>query len=366
MKISIIGSNGFIGKNFYEQLDNIRTHKARWYQVSPDFEICSDKNGAIRDWINTDVLYVLFDGKKKILQTVSEYTTQNLSKQSKVVFAYSVDDESRHGVEISELAKLLSGFDVTTYRLPHVFGKWSSPDENLIMKMVVCSTSGKEIVLADENAIVYCSFIDDVVDELISCLADVEKSEASIIGALQNVYSITQKELLKIISSFTDDRYTLHVPRVSNTLIKALYSTYLSFFADDVVSYPLKMNVDERGSFTEFLRTHNHGQISVNISKPGIIKGQHWHNNRVEKFVIVSGNGLIQERKIGLDDNSKPFPVINHYVSADKLEVVEVRPGFTHNLINLSDTENLVSIIWGNDCFDPNHADTYFEPVEQK
>lgn len=231
------------------------------------------------------------------------------------------------------------------------------------MKMIIGSTTGKDIVLADENAIVYCSFIDDVVDELISCLVDGEKLGESRIGALQNVYSITQKELLKIISSFTDDRYSLHVPRVSNTLIKALYSTYLSFISDDAVSYPLKMNVDERGSFTEFLRTHNHGQISVNISKPGIVKGQHWHNNRVEKFVIVSGHGLIQERQVGLDDNGQPFPVINHYVSSEKLEVVEVRPGFTHNLINLSDTDNLVAIIWGNDCFDPNRADTYYEPV---
>lgn len=365
MKVSIIGANGFIGKNFYEQLDNIRTNKARWYQVSPDFEICSDKNSTLQKWINTDVLYVLFDGNNEnFLQTVSEYTAQNLSKQSKVVYAYSVDDESRYGIKISDLSKLLAGFDVTTYRLPHVFGKWSSPDENLIMKMIIGSTTGKDIVLADENAIVYCSFIDDVVDELISCLVDGEKLGESRLGALQNVYSITQKELLKIISSFTDDRYSLHVPRVSNTLIKALYSTYLSFISDDAVSYPLKMNVDERGSFTEFLRTHNHGQISVNISKPGIVKGQHWHNNRVEKFVIVSGHGLIQERQVGLDDNGQPFPVINHYVSSEKLEVVEVRPGFTHNLINLSDTDNLVAIIWGNDCFDPNHADTYFEPVE--
>ena len=158
--------------------------------------------------------------------------------------------------------------------------------------------------------------------------------------------------------------YAFQIPYVSDSFRKALYSTYTSYLPKEKISYPLEMKVDNRGSFTEFIHTENHGQVSINISKPGITKGQHWHHNLVERFLVVSGHGLIQLRKEGVDENGQPYPVLNFEVSGEKLEVVEMIAGYTHNLINLSDTEEMVTVIWANACFDPNRPDTYFDPVE--
>ena len=144
---------------------------------------------------------------------------------------------------------------------------------------------------------------------------------------------------------------------------KKLYSTYLSYLPKEAVSFPLKMNVDDRGSFTELLKMANHGQVSINISKPGITKGQHWHNSKWEFFIVVAGHGLIQQRRIGTDENGNPYPVIEFEVSGEKIEAVHMLPGYTHNIINLSDTENLVTVMWANEQFDPAHPDTFFEVV---
>ena len=151
----------------------------------------------------------------------------------------------------------------------------------------------------------------------------------------------------------------------NNSFIKKLYSTYLSYLPASAVSFPLKMNVDSRGSFTELLKTSSCGQFSVNISKPGITKGQHWHNSKWEFFVVVSGHGLIQERKIGVDEHGQPYPVLNFDVSGDKIEAVHMLPGYTHNIINLSETENLVTVMWANEAFNPDKPDTFFEKVEE-
>ncbi len=182
---------------------------------------------------------------------------------------------------------------------------------------------------------------------------------------MSEVYRVRLGDIADILHSFDKGSKNLQIPCVSDNFRKALYSTFMSYLPKQKISYPLEMKADEPGSFSEFIRTDNHGHVSINISKPNITKGQHWHNNLVERFLVVSGHGLIQLRKEGLDENGKNFPVISYEVSGEKLEVVEMIPGYTHNLINLSSTEDMVTVIWANGCFDPERPDTYFDPVIQ-
>lgn len=175
----------------------------------------------------------------------------------------------------------------------------------------------------------------------------------------------TLGEIVELLEAFKAQPRTLMLPEIpAGSFAKKLYSTYLSYLPPEKVSFPLKMNEDARGSFTELLKTANCGQFSVNISKPGITKGQHWHHSKWEFFMVVSGHGLIQERRVGLDENGQPYPVISIDVSGDRIEAVHMLPGYTHNIINLSDTENLVTVMWANEPFDPGRPDTFFEKVE--
>ena len=178
-------------------------------------------------------------------------------------------------------------------------------------------------------------------------------------------HKVTLGEIVDLLKKFHDQSRTLVVPAIpAGSFAKKLYSTYLSYLPKEKVAFPLKMNVDARGSFTELLKTENCGQFSVNVSKPGITKGQHWHHTKNEKFVVVHGHGLIQLRKVGKDEHGNDYPVVNYEVSGEKIRVVEMIPGYTHNIVNLSDTEDLVTFMWCNECFDPAKPDTYFEPVE--
>lgn len=213
-------------------------------------------------------------------------------------------------------------------------------------------------------------YIDDLVDEMIAALKG-EEHHCEFDGvdtvlkadgrycAVPVSHKATLGEIVGLLHRFHEQPQTLVVPEIpENSFAKKLYSTYLSYLPKDKVKFPLKMNVDSRGSFTELLKTCNCGQVSINISKPGITKGQHWHNSKWEFFIVVSGHGLIQERKIGTDE------VLNFEVSGDNIEAIHMLPGYTHNIINLSETENLVTVMWANEAFDPNRPDTYFEPVE--
>lgn len=171
-------------------------------------------------------------------------------------------------------------------------------------------------------------------------------------------------EIVELLENFKKQPETLVMPKIpEGSFAKKLYSTYLSYLPERKVRFALKMNCDDRGSFTELLKTADCGQVSVNISKPGITKGQHWHHSKWEFFMVVAGHGMIQERKVGLDENGNPYPVMNFEVSGDKIEAVHMLPGYTHNIINLSETENLVTVMWANEAFDPGHPDTFFEPV---
>ena len=252
-----------------------------------------------------------------------------------------------------------TGAKVLVYRFPNVFGKWCRPNYNSAVATFCNNIAhGLPIRVNDPSVVMHLVYIDDVVDELIGALSG-DEHRAGAFCEVPVVHTITLGGIVELLYSFREMQQNLEVPDLGDAFAKKLYSTYLSYLPKERFCYPLKMNVDNRGSFTEIVRTPDRGQFSVNISKPGITKGEHWHHTKNEKFVVVSGHGLVQLRKIGTDE------VINFEVSGEKMEVVEMIPGYTHNIINLSDTEDLVTFMWANEAFNPERPDTYFEPVGQ-
>ena len=250
------------------------------------------------------------------------------------------------------------------YRFPNVFGKWCLPNYNSAVA-TFCNNVANDlpITVNDPSVEMTLVYIDDVVEELVNALSgNANRKDDFCYVPIQ--HKVKLGEIVDLIYGFKAQRENLNVPNVTNDgFEKKLYSTYLSYLPTDKFSYPLKMNVDNRGSFTEIIRTPDRGQFSVNISKPNITKGQHWHHTKNEKFVVVSGKGLIQLRKVGVDENGNSHPIQNYYVSGDKIEVVEMIPGYTHNIINLSDTEDMVTFMWANESFNPEKPDTFFEEV---
>ncbi len=242
------------------------------------------------------------------------------------------------------------------YRLSNIYGKWSRPNYNTVVA-TFCHNIVRDLPIQINNpdAEISLCYIDDVVEEFLKALEGNPTLEGDNCSVPVS-HSITIGVLADTICSFKESRSDLSIADMSNPLVKNLYSTYLSFLPEDVFSYPLKMNVDNRGSFTEIIRTPERGQMSVNISKPGITKGNHWHHSKNEKFLVVSGTGVIRFRKV--DEKE----VIEYYVSGDKLEVVDIPTGYTHNIENLGDTD-LVTIMWANECFNPEKPDTYFLEV---
>ena len=263
-----------------------------------------------------------------------------------------------------------TGADVLVYRFPNLFGKWCRPNYNSAVA-TFCNNIANDLPIQvnDPKVELELAYIDDVVEEMIDALegkahrcdySGLEPlwGENGRYCAVPVTHKVTLGEIVETLNAFKDQPKTLVMPTIpANSFAKKLYSTYLSYLPAAKVSFPLKMNVDDRGSFTELLKTVNCGQFSVNVSKPGITKGQHWHNTKWEFFMVVSGHGLIQERKIGSDE------VIEFEVSGDKIEALHMLPGYTHNIINLGETENLVTLMWANESFDPNHPDTFFEKV---
>ncbi|MBB3894807.1 UDP-2-acetamido-2,6-beta-L-arabino-hexul-4-ose reductase [Bacteroides pyogenes] len=266
-------------------------------------------------------------------------------------------ESKRAGEELVFNYSKETGAKVLVYRFPNVFGKWCRPNYNSAVA-TFCNNIANDLSIQvnDPSVLMNLVYIDDVVDELIGALSGNEHREGKYCK-VSVVHTITLGEIVELLYSFRQMPENLNVPNLKDAFTKKLYSTYLSYLPKDKFSYPLKMNVDDRGSFTEIIRSDDRGQFSVNISKPGITKGQHWHHTKNEKFVVVSGRGLIQLRKIGTEE------VIGFEVSGKKIEVVEMIPGYTHNIINLSETEDLVTFMWCNECFDPNRPDTYFEKV---
>lgn len=388
MKILITGAKGFVGKNLIAQLKNIRDGKAKNYCLSSDVDIveydidstieeldfaCKDCDfvfnlaGVNRPKNTSEFMTGNFGFASTLLDTLKKYKNTcpimiSSSIQAELNNLYG--ESKRAGENLLREYSKETGAKVLIYRFPNVFGKWCKPNYNSAVA-TFCNNIANDLPIQvnDRSVVMHLVYIDDVVDELINAVSKKENK----VGDFCKVpveYTITLGEIVDLIYSFKQSREEKSVADMSNSFVKKLYSTYLSYLPTDKFSYPLKMNVDDRGSFTEIIRTLDRGQFSVNISKPGIIKGQHWHNTKTEKFVVVSGHGLIQLRKEGVDEQGQQYPIINYEVSGKNIEVVDMIPGYTHNIINLSKTEDLVTFMWCNECFDPNKPDTYADNVD--
>lgn len=384
MNILVTGARGFVGKNLVAQLHNIQDGKAKNYAISGQeikvFEYDIDSDPAELDVYckSADFVFNLagvnrpkdpeefmkgnFGFASLLLDTLKKHKNScpvMISSSIQAELDNPYGESKRAGENLLFEYSKETGAKVLVYRFPNLFGKWCRPNYNSVVA-TFCNNIANDLPIKvnDPSVVMQLVYIDDVVDELINTLNGNEHRRGDYCYVPVE-HTITLGEIVDLIYSFKDMPENLSVPDFGKPFTKKLYSTYLSYLPKAKFSYPLKMNVDGRGSFTEIIRTADRGQFSVNISKPGITKGQHWHNTKNEKFVVVSGHGLIQLRKIGTDE------VINFEVSGDKIEVVEMIPGYTHNIINLSDTDDLVTFMWCNECFDPNRPDTYFEPVEK-
>lgn len=388
MNILVTGAKGFVGKNLCAQLNNVASNKARWYKIDSDITIMEYDIDSMPEQLEVycqkaDFVFHLagvnrpkeasefmkgnFGFTSLLLDTLKKCGNKcpvMISSSSQAALDNPYGQSKKAGEDLMFQYAEETDAKILVYRFPNLFGKWCKPNYNSAVA-TFCNNIANDLPIQvnDPNVMLSLVYIDDLVDELINALTGYEYREGKFCY-VPNIYRVKLGDLADLLYSFEKGRTSLQVPYVSDSFRKALYSTYLSYLPESKISFALNMNVDARGSFTEFIRTENHGQISINISKPGIIKGQHWHNNSVERFLVVSGQGLIQLRKIGIDENGDRYPVISYCVDGSELRVIEMLTGYTHNLINLSETEDMVTIIWSNDCFDSNRPDTYFEPVE--
>ena len=382
MKILVTGAKGFVGKNLVSALYNIkngkdRTHTELNIEEIFEFDIDTDDGLLNKYCKEADFVFNLaginrpqnteefmegnFGFGKKLLSLLKENNNTcpvmlSSSIQAELDNPYGRSKKAGEDL-VFEYGKE-TGTKVLVYRLPNLFGKWCRPNYNSVIATFCHNIANdKPITVNDPSVVLTQVYIDDLVDELISALSGSEHREG-VYCRVETEHKVTLGEIAELIYGFSSQPKTLLMPQIpDNSFEKKLYSTYLSYLPKEKVSFPLKMNVDERGSFTELLKTENCGQFSVNISKPNITKGQHWHNSKWEFFIVVSGHGLIQQRKIGGDE------VLEFEVSGDKIEAVHMLPGYTHNIINLSNSDNLVTVMWANEQFDKNHPDTYFEEV---
>jgi len=380
MKVLVTGANGFVGKNLIAQLENIRDNKERNHPLNNKIEIYKyDRDNTLEDLdkFTLDCDFVMhlagvnrpkeekdfMEGNYGFTSTLLESLKKN-KNQSPILITSSIQAELDNPYGISKKAgeELIFKYGkennskVLVYRLANVFGKWCRPNYNSVIATFCYNIANdKEIKVNDPSVVMNLVYIDDLVNELINSLLNKENK----IGDYCQVptsHTITLGKIVELLYSFKESRSKLSLPNFFNELEKKLYSTYLSYLPTDQFSYPLKMNVDNRGSFTEIIRTESKGQFSVNKSKPGITKGNHWHHTKVEKFVVVKGQALIQFRKIG---DSK---VIDYHVSGEQWEVVDIPTGYTHNIIN-EGNEELITFMWANEAFNPDRPDTYFEEV---
>ena len=382
MKILVTGAKGFVGKNLVSALYNIKNGKDRTHpelNIEEIFEFDIDTDDSLLSEYCKEADFVFNLAGINRPQKTEEFMEGNFGFGEKllsllkannnacpVMLSSSIQAELDNPYGRSKKAgeDLLfeygrdTGAKVLVYRLPNLFGKWCKPNYNSVIA-TFCHNIANDlpITVNDPSVVLTLVYIDDLVEELISALLRSEHREGDFCKVVTE-HKITLGEIADLLYKFSSQPKTLLMPQIpDNSFEKKLYSTYLSYLPKGKVSFPLKMNVDDRGSFTELLKTENCGQFSVNISKPNITKGQHWHHSKWEFFIVVSGHGLIRQRKIGSDE------VLEFEVSGDKIEAVQILPGYTHNIINLSDSENLVTVMWANEQFDPNHPDTFFEEV---
>lgn len=369
MKILITGSEGFVGKNLVVELENRGYKDLYLYDRENSFE-------DLEKWTkDCDFVYHLAgvnrpESEEEFMEGNADLTSQLTSLLKKnqnrapIMISSSVQAEKDNPYGESKKAGEDYIFDygetnnipVFVYRFSNLYGKWSKPNYNTVIA-TFCHNIARGLPIQINDPIIEITFqyIDDVVNELINCL----EGNGTKIG---KYYDVTEKdtrtlgEVAQLIKQFKESRKTLEVPDMSNSFTKKLYSTYLSFLSEDEFSYELTMNQDDRGSFTEFLRSPDRGQVSINVSKPGITKGQHWHHSKNEKFLVVKGFGVIRFRKVG--ENK----VIEYPVSGEELEVVDIPTGYTHSIVNTGEDE-MVTVMWVNEPFDPDNADTYYLEV---
>lgn len=399
MKVLVTGAKGFVGKNLVCALNNLKDGKDRTrpnIKIDEVYEYDIDSNISELDEYckNADFVFNLagvnrpkdpeefkkgnFGFASTLLETLKKYGNKcpvmiSSSIQATLIGRYDGEygRSKRDGENLLFDYANKTGARVLVYRFPNLFGKWCRPNYNSAVA-TFCNNVANDlpITINDRSTELELLYIDDLVYEMFDALEGKEhRCEFDGLTAVENengkfcfvptTHRVTLGEISDLLEKFKSQPISLLMPEIpNNSFAKKLYSTYLSYLPKEKVAFPLKMNVDQRGSFTELLKTEKCGQFSVNISKPGITKGQHWHNSKWEFFIVVSGHGLIQERKIGTDE------VMEFEVSGDKIEAVHMLPGYTHNIINLSETENLVTVMWANEQFDPNRPDTFFEIVK--
>ncbi|MBO5809476.1 MAG: capsular polysaccharide biosynthesis protein CapF [Bacteroidales bacterium] len=399
MKILVTGAKGFVGKNLVAQLKNIKDGKARCYgditiDAIYEYDIdntieeldayCRDCDfvfnlaGVNRPQNQEEFMQGNFGFASTLLDTLKKHKNNcpvmiSSSIQATLAGRFGTSEygkSKKAGEELMFQYSEETAAKVLVYRFPNLFGKWCRPNYNSAVA-TFCNNIANDLPIQvnDRSTELELLYIDDLVEEMIAALkgeehrcefdgVDTILTDNGKYCAAPITHKVTLGEIVDLLESFKSQPQTLIIPEISyNSFAKKLYSTYLSYLPKEKVAFPLKMNVDDRGSFTELIKSVNVGQVSINISKPGITKGQHWHNTKWEFFIVVSGHGLIQERKIDSDE------IIEFEVSGDKIEAIHMLPGYTHNIINLSETENLVTVMWANEAFDPNRPDTYFEIV---
>ena len=400
MNILVTGAKGFVGKNLCAALKNIKDGKDKTrlsLSIGEIFEYDIDSSAAELDTYCRQADFVFHLAGVNRPKTQEEFMQGNFgftsllldtlkkhhnacpvmlssSIQASLIGRYADGEygkSKKAGEELLFEYAATCGGQAFVYRFPNLFGKWCRPNYNSAVA-TFCNNIANDlpITISDRAVELELLYIDDLVTEMLDLLegrghrCDYDglipvPCETGRYCYAPVTHKVTLGEIVDLLYAFREQSKTLIVPEIPNgSFAKKLYSTYLSYLPRDKAAFDLKMNVDDRGSFTELLKTDKCGQVSINISKPGITKGQHWHNTKWEFFIVVSGRGLIQQRRIGSDE------VLNFEVSGDRIQAVHMLPGYTHNIINLSDTENLVTVMWANEQFDPAHPDTFFEPVE--
>ena len=398
MNVLVTGAKGFVGRNLVENLKNIRDgkDKTRSFSVENIYEYdidstpeelenyCSDADfvfnlaGVNRPKDNSEFMSGNFGFASTLLDTLKAKNNKcpvmlSSSIQATLIGRYGQSDYGKSKLAGEELFFNYgkeNNSKVLVFRFPNLFGKWCRPNYNSAVA-TFCNNIANDLPIQvnDASTELELLYIDDLMEEMMLALTGnehhceydglnpVEKQDRRYCH-VPVTHKVTLGEIVDLLNSFKNQTSTLVMPEIPyNSFAKKLYSTYLSYLPKEKTIFPLKMNCDDRGSFTELLKTENCGQFSVNISKPGITKGEHWHNTKWEFFIVVAGHGKIQERKIGTDE------VIEFEVSGDNIQTIHMLPGYTHNIINLSETENLVTVMWANEQFDKNHPDTFGEKV---
>lgn len=369
MNILVTGAKGFIAKNLIAELKNRDYNNIFEFTRETDLDLlnnyCQKADfvfhlaGVNRPKDQSEFMEGNYGLTSVLLETLKKYNNTCPVMMSS---SSQADKDNPYGLSKKAGEDLLVGYSKETgakvliYRLPNVFGKWCRPNYNSVVA-TFCYNIAHDLPIQvnDPSVVLNLVYIDDVVDEMIRALDSHENTNGDFCE-VPIVHTINLGKMTELIYSFKRSREERSIPDMSEKLTKKLYSTYLSYLPENQFSYDLKMNVDHRGSFTEFIKTPDRGQVSVNISKPGIIKGNHWHHTKNEKFLVVSGRGVIRFRKMGTDE------VIEYFVSGDKMEVVDIPTGYTHNIENLGDTD-MVTVMWANEPFNPEKPDTYYVEV---